>query len=130
MQKENYITRKSLDAIMYDDYESNKSNKNKKESLIDNEHAVWDQNFQLENAKRSAFEIEDMSNNVARNLDSQTNQMKNIKGRQLQLEENLDQGDFFIESMENQERKKKRYMTILGILLIVIFLGIVLMRIF
>ena len=111
-----------MDAIMFDNDSFNPESKNKKDNLIENEHSAWEQNFQLENAKRSAFEIEDISNNVARNLDSQTNQFKNMKGRQMQLEENLDKGDFFIESMYHQENKKKRGMIIFGIFLILIFL--------
>lgn len=106
---------------MLDDFDSNPGHNRKKDSLIDNEHAAWEQNFQLENAKRSAFGIEDMSNNVARNLDQQTNQLKNIKGRQIQLDENLDEGDFYIESMYNEDRRKKRYMVIFAVLLILIF---------
>jgi len=118
-----------MDAIMYDNYDSNNpEGKPKRDSLIENEHAAWEQNFQLENAKRSAFEIEDVSNNVARNLDAQTNQLKNIKNRQIQLDENLDQGDFYIESMYNQERKKKRMMIIFGILLILVLVVIIIVK--
>ncbi len=65
---------------------------------------------------------------MARNLDDQTAQLKNIKGRQIQLDENLDQGDFYIESMYNQEKKKKRIMIIFGILLILILLIIIIVK--
>jgi hypothetical protein len=128
MHKQGYINKKSFDALMYDNESFNPDSKNKKENLIENEHVAWEQNFQLENAKRSAFEIEDIGNNVARNLDAQTNQFKNMKGRQMQLEENLDQGDFFIESMHNQENKKKRNLIILGVLLLAILLIILLIK--
>lgn len=85
-------------------------------------------NFQLDNAKRSAFEIEEISNNVMRNMDEQTNQLKNIKQKSIQLDENLDQGDFYINSMYKQERRKKLVMIILGVFLLLIFLMIVITR--
>ena len=45
------------------------------------------------------------------------------------LDENLDEGDFYIESMQNQERKKKLYMIIFGTILIAVLLVILFTKI-
>lgn len=113
-----------MDAIICDDYVDSRP-KSRKDNLIENEHTAWEQNYQLENAKRSAFEIEDVGKNVMRQMDAQTNQLRNIKGRSLQLDENLDQGDFYIDSMHNQEKKKRIYMFVFGVILIAVLLIII-----
>jgi len=112
-----------------DNYDSQLgNNKSKKDILIENEHAAWEQNFQLDNAKRVAMDIEHVSHNVMRNLDEQTNQLKNIKGRVIQLDENIEEGDFYINNMFNQQRKKKLALIAFGIIFALIFLVIMIFK--
>ncbi len=112
-----------------DNYETgNTNNKSKKDILIENEHVAWEQNFQLDNAKRIAFDVENIGNEVMRNLDSQTNQIKNIKGRMIQLDENIDQGDFYINNMYSLERKKKLALIAFSLIFTFIFVVILIFK--
>jgi len=127
--KEDYINKKSLDALIMDNYESGPTNnKSKKDILIENEHAAWEQNFQLENAKRAALDIEHVGGEVMRSMHGQTNQLKNIKGRVIQLDENIDQGDYYINNMYSTQRKKKLAIIAFGIIFAIIFLVVMIFK--
>lgn len=130
--KEDYINKKSLDALILDNYETsannNNINKSKKNILIDNEHTAWEQNFQINNLQRVALEVEHVSNNVMRNLDHQTNQIKNIKGQVVELDENIDQGDIYISNMYNQQRKKKLAIIVCSVIIALIFVVILIFK--
>ncbi len=127
--KEDYINKKSLDALIMDNNESGPTNnKSKKDILIENEHAAWEQNFQLENAKRAALDIEHVGGEVMRSMHGQTNQLKNIKGRVIQLDENIDQGDYYINNMYSTQRKKKLAIIAFGIIFAIIFLVVMIFK--
>lgn len=128
--KEDYINKKSLDALIMDNYETGgqQNNKSKKDILIENEHAAWDQNFQLENAKRVAFDIEHVGGEVMRSMHEQTSQIKNIKGRVIQLDENIDQGDYYINNMYSTQRKKRLAIIAFGIVFAIIFIVIMIFK--
>lgn len=127
--KEDYINKKSLDALIMDNYETGPTNnKSKKDILIENEHAAWEQNFQLENAKRITLDIEHVGGEVMRSMHEQTNQLKNIKGRVIQLDENIDQGDYYINNMYSTQRKKRLVIIGFGIVFVIIFLAIMIFK--
>lgn len=127
--KEDYINKKSLEALIMDNYETGPTNnKSKKDILIENEHASWEQNFQLENAKRVALDIEHVGGEVMRSMHEQTNQLKNIKGRVIQLDENIDQGDYYINNMYSTQRKKRLAIIAFGIIFAIIFLVVMIFK--
>jgi len=127
--KEDYINKKSLDALIIDNYETGPTNnKSKKDILIENEHAAWEQNYQLENAKRVAFDMEHVGGEFMRSMNEQTNQLKNIKGRVIQLDENIDQGDYYINNMYSTQRKKRLAIIAFGIGFAFIFLVIIIFK--
>ena len=122
--KENLNTKQKLDSILISDKE------NQKEKLINNEELAWNQYEKLEKAKRSGYEMESISIDVAKELHGQTEKLKGVKGKLTEMNGEISSSNSLISRMLRREYRNKIVLMMFTIALILIFLAIIYMKFF
>ena len=97
-----------------------------KHKLIENEESVYNQNTKIEQAKRSAIEIEGMSLDVMRQLHQQSNQMKDINSQVVKINTGIDDSTVILNKMNYSQNRKKLF---IFCALITIFLAVLVVAI-
>lgn len=119
-QQDSYIDRKSNDAIVGDTLDVSRDKQlNKK--LIEHEEFAWEQNEKLENAKRTTYEMENVSMDIMKNLEHGTNQMKTIDRKLVDMNHNLDDSNSVIGRMLKRENRNKIVIVMLILAFIITF---------
>jgi hypothetical protein len=119
--QENYINKKSADALLINGLEDPNSSKAQRQKLIENEEMAWEQHQNLEQGKRKAIETEKVSFDIMLNLDRQTNQMKGIRDNMFVLNQNVDKSESIITRMMRRENRNKIYILIFSSIFILLF---------
>jgi predicted RND superfamily exporter protein len=122
--KENLSTKQKLDSILISDKE------NQKEKLINNEELAWGQFDKLEKAKRNAFEMESISIDVAKELNDQTDKLKGVKGKLIDMNSEISSSNSLISRMLRREYRNKIVIMMFMIALVLIFLTIIYIKLF
>lgn len=94
-----------------------------------NQSIAYNSFDKLERAKRETIEMESVGNDVMRDLDGQQEQMKGITGKINDMGDQLTVSSGLISDMDRRNKRNKNIIVIFAIALIVIFIGIVLLRI-
>ncbi len=105
--QENYITKKSHDALLIEGMDDPSGRKSQKQKLIENEEMAWEQHENLERGKRKAVEMEKMSFDIMLNLDRQTNQMKNVRDHVFSMNKEVEYSDSLLTRMMRRENRNK-----------------------
>ena len=113
--KESSSQNKKLDSLILTD------SFNQKEKLINNEEVVWSSYDKLEKAKRSAVEMENITIDVARELDAQSEKMKHIGGKLNDMNKEINVGTGLINRMMKMQRRNKLLVALFSVILITIF---------
>jgi hypothetical protein len=87
---------------------------------------AWKSGEKLEQAKRTAIEMEGISLEVMKQMEHQTNQMKHINLKVNDLNDNIDDSDKLINLMTRRSYRTK-FMIYTGIGLLVLTLFVILM---
>ena len=95
-----------------------------------NENIAYNSFDKLEKAKRATIEMENIGNDVMREFDTQKDQIKTITHKVGDMGDQLTTSTGLISEMERREKRNKNILIIFGIALFVIFLGIVIVRLF
>ena len=108
---------------------NNKANNNdnsiNEEGDDDTSHSIRYNSFQkLQLATRSTIEMENMSGNILGDLSNQTNQMKNVSSKIGLINDDIDSSNTILGKMFSRQGRDKRIIIIFGIILFLIFLGI------
>jgi predicted RND superfamily exporter protein len=122
--RENYNNKQKLDSILISEKE------NQKEKLINNEELAWNQFDKLEKAKRSTYEMESISIDVAKELHGQTEKMKGVKGKLNEINGEISSSNSLISRMLRREYRNKIVLIMFSLALILIFLTIIYMKFF
>lgn len=122
--KENYSTQQKLETLLVSDKE------NQKEKLINNEELAWSQFDKLEKAKRTSYEMESISIDVAKELHGHTEKMKGVKGKLNDINGEISSSNSLISRMLRREYRNKIVLMMFMIAMILIFLAIVYMKFF
>ncbi len=83
----------------------------------------------LENAKRSALSIENMSKNVMIDLESQTHKLQSTNAKVVLLNSSLESSSNIILKMMNRENRNKAFVGLFSVTLLTFFLFILSSRI-
>ena len=94
-----------------------------------NQSIAYNSFDKLERAKRETIEMENVGNDVMRDLEGQKEQMKGITGKVGDIGDQLTVSTGLISDMDRRNKRNKNIIVIFAIALIVIFIGIVLLRI-
>ena len=125
--QENYINKKSYDAMVIDGFEDDKDNiKSQKRKLIDNEEMAYRQHEKLEKGKRMTYEMEKISIDVAGSLNQQNKKMNNIRDNVFQMNSDVDHSNSLLTSMSNRQNRNKRIIIISAVILGLILGGVLL----
>jgi len=89
--------------------------------LIEHEEFAWEQNEKLENAKRTTYEMENVSMDIMKNLEHGTNQMKTIDRKLVDMNHNLDDSNSVIGRMLKRENRNKIVIVMLILAFIITF---------
>jgi hypothetical protein len=120
--KENLNNSKKLDSMILPTDSSTQ-----REKLINNE-VVWNQFAKLEKAKRSTIELENVSISIARDLNSQTEKMKDIGGKVNDMNRELTMSTGLISKMMRLQRRNKLIIGIFSLGMIMTFLVILFVK--
>jgi hypothetical protein len=128
--QENYIARKSREALILgsEDGKEGDTGGQQKHKLIENEEMAWYQSSKLEQAKRSAFEIEKVSLDVMNDLHGQSNQMKGINVKISDMNENIDKSDSLLSKMLKRENRNKLLLYGIGLILLIILCFVLIVK--
>lgn len=128
--QEKYINKKSEEALILgsEDNREGDTGGQQKHKLIENEESAWRQNEKLERAKRSAIEIEGVSVQVMRQLDYQTNQMKDVQRKVGDMNTSIDQSDNLLTKMGKTQNRNKVIILGVVIILIIILVFVILIK--
>jgi hypothetical protein len=121
--KENLNNSKKLDSMILPTDSSTQ-----REKLINNEEVVWNQFEKLEKAKRSTIELENVSIAIARDLNSQTEKMKDIGGKVNDMNRELTMSTGLISKMMRLQRRNKLIIGIFSLGMIMTFLVILFVK--
>jgi predicted RND superfamily exporter protein len=122
--KESYSTQQKLESILISDKEK------QKEKLINNEELAWNQYDKLEKAKRSSYEMESISIDVAKELHGHTEKIKGVKGKLNDINGEISSSNSLLSRMLRREYRNKIVMLMFLVAMILIFLAIVYMKFF
>ena len=129
--QENYIERKSHEALMGDEDDLDGGRKSKgthnKNKLIENEELAWQQGEKLENAKRGVLEAEGISLGVMRDLNHQTGKLKIITDKVGEMNQEIDESNTIMSRITKNENRNK---IIIGVIAIITVLAIILILYF
>ena len=106
---------------------NNKNNDNSinEEGDDDTSHSIRYNTFQkLQLATRSTIEMENMSGNILGDLSNQSNQMKHVSSKIGLINDDIDTSNSILGKMFSRQGRDKRIIIIFGIILILIFLGV------
>ena len=108
---------------------NNKANNNdnsiNEEGDDDTSHSIRYNSFQkLQLATRSTIEMENMSGNILGDLSNQSNQMKSVSSKIGLINDDIDSSNTILGKMFSRQGRDKRIIIIFGIILFLIFLGI------
>jgi len=123
--KENFNTKQNLDSLLI-----SSDKENQKEKLINNEEMAWSQFDKLEKAKRSSYEMESLSIEVAKELHGQTEKIKGVKGKLNEINGEISSSNSLISRMLRREYRNKIVLMMFMIAFILIFLAIAYMKFF
>ena len=108
-----------------------KNNKQDNENSInddgddDTSHSIRYNSFQkLQLATRSTIEMENMSGNILGDLSNQSNQMKHVSSKIGLINDDIDTSNSILGKMFSRQGRDKRIIIIFGIILFLIFCGI------
>jgi predicted RND superfamily exporter protein len=121
--KESLTNNKKLDSMILTTDSSTQ-----KEKLINNEELVWNSFDKLERAKRSTIEMENVSIEVARELNSQNEKMKSIGGKVVEINNEISSSTGLIARMTRLQMRNKLIIVCFSISLILIFIFILFIR--
>lgn len=122
--KENLNNSKKLDSMILPTDSSTQ-----REKLINNEEHVWNQFEKLEKAKRSTIEMENVSIAIARDLNSQTEKMKDIGGKVNDMNRELTMSTGLINKMTRLQRRNKLIIGVFSLGMIMTFIVILFVKI-
>lgn len=122
--KDNLSNSKKLDSMILPTDSSTQ-----REKLINNEEHVWNQFEKLEKAKRSTIEMENVSIAIARDLNSQTEKMKDIGGKVNDMNRELTMSTGLINKMTRLQRRNKLIIGVFSLGMIMTFLVILFVKI-
>lgn len=122
--KENYSNQQKIDTLIISDKE------NQKEKLINNEELAWTQYDKLEKAKRSSYEMESISIDVAKELHGHTEKIKGVKGKLTDINGEISSSNSLISRMLRREYRNKIVLLMFLFAMVLIFLAIVYMKFF
>lgn len=121
--QENYINKKGQNALGLAGFEDEMTNKKaQKQKLIEHEEIAWNQNEKLQNAKRKTIEMESVSIDVMRNLDKQSDQMKIVGNKIVDLNSEIDQSQDLINRMLRRENRNKIIIILFTLSLVLILI--------
>lgn len=123
--KENIITKENLNSILITEKENNH-----KEKLINNEELAWGQYEKLEKAKRTTYEMESLSIETAKELNSHTEQIRSVKDKLSEINGEINSSNSLISRMLRRENRNKIVLLMFCIAFILIFLTIVYFKFF
>ena len=104
--QENLYLKKNQDELLGGIVEvSNKEMQRQK--LIENEELAWKQHSSLEQAKRTSLEMENISMEVMRQLDKNTQNMKGIDNKITGMNKELDQSSTIMSRIMKKENRNK-----------------------
>ena len=92
-----------------------------KQRLIDNEELAWGQHQMLERAKTSSKQIESMSTEVMKELESQSGQLRGIKAKVNDIDQNIDRSNNLINRMMRRENRNKILISTFALSLLIVF---------
>ena len=103
----------------------NNENSINEEGDDDTSHSIRYNTFQkLQLATRSTIEMENMSGNILGDLSNQSNQMKHVSSKIGLINDDIDTSNSILGKMFSRQGRDKRIIIIFGIILILIFLGV------
>lgn len=126
--KENLKNKEKIDSLLISDKQKNQSLQSEK--LIANEDIAYSSFNNLENCKRTAYEMESISIETAKGVYENTEKIKNSKGKLLEINTELSSSNSLISRMMRREYRNKIVLMMFGLTLIIIFLTIIYMKFF
>lgn len=105
--QDKYINRRNLESLSFDSIDSDINLKQQRKNLIDDDNESWGGQESINQMKRETYRIEDMGNNINRNLNDQTGQMKHINQELFDIELNVEQSDSLLKKMLMRENRNK-----------------------
>jgi hypothetical protein len=107
-----------------------KESETQREKLINNEDVAWKSYDKLEQAKRSAIEMENISIDINRELHGHTEKIKNINSKVTDMNGELVSSNYLLTKMMRRENRNKLIIALISILLIICFIGIIYFKFF
>jgi hypothetical protein len=124
--QENYITKKSKEALYINSEENQNNRQNKK--LIENEELVWSQNQRLENVKMDVIEIDNIGVNIMRDMENQIDKMNEISNKLESIDVRIDSSNNLLTRMMNRENRNKTIVIFFSVMVVISFLIILLVK--
>ena len=99
-----------------------------KQKLIENEDYVWKQSTNLSKAKMSTLNLENVSIEVMKQLDTNNNNLRGINSRVLDLNGELDNSQSIMGRIMKKENRNKLLIVIFSILLLGVFCFVIYLK--
>jgi hypothetical protein len=119
---------KAKDSQKLDSLILNTDSSTQKEKLINNEELMWSSFDKLQTAKRTTIELENVSIEVSRELQGQSEKMKGIDKKVQLINNDITTSTGLIGRMLNLQRRNKIIIALAGISLFSIFIIIFILR--
>lgn len=123
--KEKSLINENLKSILLTEPENNQ-----KEKLIKNEELAWNQYEKLEKAKRTSYEMENISIEVAKELKGHTEIIKTAKDKLIEINGEINSSNSLISRMLRREYRNKIVLLMFCFAFLLIFLAIVYYKVF
>ena len=120
--KENYVNKKNKEDLVFDGIDVKSNKKAQKQKLIENEQIAWQSSETLEGMKRKAFEIESVGKEIGRDMDKQGGQMRAMKDKVFQMNEQIDSSDSLMSKMMKRQNRNKIIIGIGAVILLALFI--------
>lgn len=133
--KENYIYTKKMEEMIISSKKDSEESMNDSNLMlqIESKNMIASNSLisaeKLENAKRSALSIENMSKNVMIDLESQTHKLQSTNAKVVLLNSSLESSSNIILKMMNRENRNKAFVGLFSVTLLTFFLFILSSRI-
>lgn len=124
--QENYIERKSHEALLGDDDDDSRGIH--KQKLIENEELAWQQGEKLEGAKRQVIEMEQVGNGIMRDLNDHTGKLRIINDRVIDMNSELDQSGSIMGRILKKENRNKVVIGIFSVIVVLAFIIILYLK--
>ena len=108
----------------------NTDTSNQREKLIDNDEIAWNSYSKLEKVKRTTIEMENISIEVSRELNNQTDKLKGISSKVNEINRDISTSTGLINKMMNLQRRNKVIILLFSLFLILTFVGIMCFKFF